>query len=120
MSGTTMSGEFTVDASSLKLRAAMRTAREPIAPMRLATGSLRFAGDPNGAQAWELGLCLQMDEAASPSVGTRIYVPSVAMCPYSGEPRLQFYLLEDASVTPNDAAQLPLDSLTLAGSRCGR
>jgi hypothetical protein len=114
MSGIPAAGEYNVDASSFKLRATMRTGQETLEPMHLATGSLRFAGDPNGAKPWELGLCLQMDDASSPSFGTRIYVPSVAMCPYSGQKRLQFYLLQDTTLSSTDAVKVALESLTLA------
>jgi len=118
MSGMPTTGEYTLDSSTFELRAAMRTDQEPVQPFHLASGSLHFTGTPFGTQAWELGLCLQMDDATSPSFGTRIYVPGVTMPPdtYSWAKRLQFFLLQDASLSAWDAGKLALDSLTLAAT----
>jgi hypothetical protein len=115
MGGTPTTGEYTLPTSSSPyLRAAIRTEQEPVQPEHSGSGSLRFAGNPYGTQAWELGICLQLDDTTSPSVGTRIYVPSVIMAPYSWQKRFQLYLLQDTSLTAYAAGQLPLDSLTLA------
>jgi hypothetical protein len=107
-------GDYEVG-TGFQLRAFVRTSNEP--PQALtnpASGNLHISGGPPAAQAWSFGLCLEVVDASSALLGTRIYVPSVVMDTYQSYKRFQIYLLQDSSVTALNAAKLALDSLVLA------
>ena len=98
-----------------KVRAPVRTSNEPANPAGNTSGNVHVVTGPSVAQAWELGLCLEVDDTSSALLGTKIYVPSVTMVPnYQWNKRFQIYLLQDSSIGTLGAATLAIDSLVLA------
>jgi len=89
------------------------SATSPTFPM---SGAVTTSGGPNGATAWDMGLCLETDSASSPSAGIRLYVPRVTMMPYVLHSRFQIFRLADQSITPTQAQAQSLDSLVLAAT----
>ena len=89
------------------------SATSPTFPM---SGAVTTSGGPNGATAWDMGLCLETDSASSPSAGIRLYVPRVTMMPYVLHSRFQIFRLADQSITPTQAQAQSLDSLALAAT----
>ena len=89
------------------------SATSPTFPM---SGAVTTSGGPNGATAWDMGLCLETDSASSPSAGIRLYVPHVTMMPYTLHSRFQIFLLADQSTTPEQARAQGIDSLVLAAT----
>jgi hypothetical protein len=80
------------------------------------SGAVTTSGGPNGATAWDMGLCLEADSASSPSAGIRLYVPRVTTMPYFLHSRFQIFRLADQSITPTQAQAQGLDSLVLAAT----
>jgi hypothetical protein len=89
------------------------SATSPTFPM---SGAVTTSGGPNGATAWDMGLCLETDSASSPSAGIRLYIPRVTMMPYVLHSRFQIFRLADQSITPTQAQAQSLDSLVLAAT----
>jgi hypothetical protein len=83
-------------------------------PALVMSGTVTTPGLPSGLTARDMGLCLETDNASSPSAGIRLYVPHVTMIPYSLHGRLQIFRLADQSITPTQAQAQSLDSLVLA------
>lgn len=82
----------------------------------MTAGSLRLIGNPPMTSPWAMGVCLQVNDLASPFAGTRVYVPQVAMSTYGDFKRLQIYRLADATLTPSQAASSQLATLALAAT----
>ena len=84
---------------------AISTTSPPV-PM---VGTLTTSGSFYGPTAWDVGLCLETNDAS-----TRVYLPSVTMIPFSMRSRFQIFRLADQSITPTQAQAASLDSLVLA------
>jgi hypothetical protein len=82
----------------------------------MTSGTLRVIGNPPVTSPWAMGVCLQVNDLASPFVGTRVYVPQVTMSTYGDFKRFQIFRLADATITPNQAASLQLATLALAAT----
>lgn len=109
-------GDYQVGTPGASVRAPVRKSNESPQPAAdNASGDVRIGGVPSSIQAGEFGLCLEVDDPSSALQGTRIYVPSVTILPYSEwNKRFQIYLLQDSSIMAPNAAALALDSLVLA------
>jgi hypothetical protein len=116
--GSVPPGQYPVD-PSLSLLASpfrsvvMRKYGETTSKIDL-VGTVTASGIPSGLTARYLGLCLETDNASSPSAGVRLYVPPVTMIPAGLGSRFQIFRLADQSITPTQAQAQSLDSLVLA------
>jgi hypothetical protein len=61
-----------------------------------------------------MGMCLEVTDASSVLLGTKIYVPRVVMGSYESNKRFQLFLLKDSTLRSDGLANQPLDSLVLA------
>ncbi len=108
-------GDYEVVTTSFGVRAPVGTSNEAVyVTTNNTSGNVHVISAPSLTQAGELGLCLEVVAPSSDLLGTRIYVPSVAMDTYLSYKRFQIYLLQDSSITALNAAALALDSLVLA------
>ncbi|MFC1642191.1 hypothetical protein ACFL5O_05805 [Myxococcota bacterium] len=114
--GAEADSTYALAESEWNVRASVRATAEPRDAAHRAGGEVRIMGGRLGSELGQLGLCLQIDEPSSELDQTTIYVPSVPILPNVSGQRLQFYLLEDSSITATEAAQLALDSLALSAS----
>jgi hypothetical protein len=78
------------------------------------TGAARVGESFNRAEPWTLGLCLAVEDPASPLRDTKVYVPSVTVAPSAWASRFRLWLLKDTSLTAVDAEKADLDTLELA------
>jgi hypothetical protein len=77
------------------------------------TGSVSIDGQVFGANAWTLGVCVSVDDPASPLVGTRVYVPGVPVAPSNWASRLRFLPLADAALVSSSLESKDLQTLEL-------
>jgi hypothetical protein len=110
--------EYALTATSVGTRAAVRKSSESFSTIGGATalGSLRVISMDTSAGNWEAGLCLEVTDASSVLFGTKIYVPRVVMGSYESNQRFQLFLLKDSTLSVDDLANQPLDSLVLDNS----
>jgi hypothetical protein len=108
-------GDYEVGTGIFRVRAPVRSSNDSAqAYTNNASGNVHISGDVSMAQAWNFGLCLEVIDASSALLGTRIYVPSVVGDTYQVHKRFAIYLLQDSSITALNAAAVALDSLVLA------
>jgi hypothetical protein len=107
-------GDFTVGPGAYPWRAPVRISGEmPEASANNSSGQVRIISSPAASKAWELGLCLEVVDAASALLGTRIYIPTATVMPSGWNNRLQIYLLQDQTLRSIMLGS-SLDSLVLA------
>lgn len=78
------------------------------------TGAVWVGESFNGSEPWTLGLCLAVEDPASPMQGTKVYVPSVIVAPSLWASRFRLWLLKDSSLTATDADEVDINTLELA------
>jgi hypothetical protein len=110
--------EYEVGGSSIAARAAVRKSGEALASAAgiNSQGSLRVFGTDSTTKTWALGMCLEVVNASSDLLGTRIYVPRVTMGSSESNKRFQLFLLKDSTLRSDGVASRPLDDLVLADS----
>ncbi len=77
------------------------------------TGTVHVLGAPDIDDPWRLRACLRVDDPASPVNGSQIFVDTALVPLHGWGQRLGIWPLEDAAMTLEEAAALPLDSLAL-------
>jgi hypothetical protein len=111
-------GMVAVEGTSGQVRAAMRSllhSDSSGAPIDVAmAGAVWLSDAPFMSQPWTMGLCLSVEDPASPLQGTKVYVPGVTVAAGEWANRLRLWLLRDSSVTAVDADKASLDTLELA------
>jgi hypothetical protein len=79
------------------------------------TGSLTVSGSPDdNNQAWQMGLCVSVDDPSSRWQGLRVYVPGVPVAPSAWANRFRMLRLKDSSLKATDVDQLDVNTLELA------
>jgi hypothetical protein len=109
--------EYEVGGSSYATRAVTRKSGDALAiGGNNSQGSLRVLGADTTAKTWALGMCLEVVDASSSLLGTRIYVPRVTIGSYESNQRFQLFLLKDSTLRSDGVATQRLDDLVLAAS----
>jgi hypothetical protein len=110
--------EYEVGGPSLAARAAVRKSSDALSSVAgvNAQGSLRVLELDATAKTWALGLCLEVVDADSNLLGTKLYVPRVTMGSYESNKRFQLFLLKDSTLRSDGVANQRLDDLVLADS----
>jgi len=118
MGGVLKVGDFDTNAKTFNVRAPVRISTEaPTVALSNTSGRVRILSAPSAVETWELGLCLEVTANESALLGTRIYVPSVAMlASYKSNSRFQIYLLQDQTLRVDSLSATALESLALATS----
>jgi hypothetical protein len=107
-------GNYLVGRSG-SMSATVRTSGEPAQNGYRGMGMVRLSESPLGKRGARVGVCLEVEEAGSALLGTRIYLPDVMLEPDDPwDNRLQLFLLADATLTSHDVATRELSSLVLA------
>jgi len=117
MGGPTSAGTYALDGSPVGAK--LSTSWVPgdaggPAAAKLA-GTVVFGGEMTGQdEPWQIGLCVEVTDPASPYQGLQIYVPNVNVAPMQWRERFSIWLLQDATSTGQDVDGRDVDSLVLA------
>jgi hypothetical protein len=112
-------GEYDLGGStSIRARAVVFKSNDPSSSVSTVNsqGRLRVFGADGSVGLTELGICLEVTEAASVLAGTKLYVPRVIIGSYQSDKRFQIFLLKDSTLRAGAVSSQPLDSLVLADS----
>jgi hypothetical protein len=110
--------EYEVGGSSIAARAAVRRSGDALASAVgiNSQGSLRVLAMDTTTKTWQVGLCLEVVNASSDLLGTKLYVPKVIIGSYESNKRFQLFLLKDSTLRSDGVANQRLDDLVLADS----
>ena len=110
--------EYAVGDGSPAARAAVRKSGDALTSLAgvNSQGSLRVLGSDATTKTWALGMCLEVVNADSNLLGTKLYVPKVTIGFSDSNKRFQLFLLKDSTLRSDGVANQPLDNLVLADS----
>lgn len=86
----------------------------PFSSASAVVGELQVFAVASTSSPGEIGICAQVPSDSESLAGARLYVPRIPLANYDAYKGWQLYLLGDATITPDQAAAMPLESLPLA------
>lgn len=112
--GPDVSGTYEIGTSQWAVRAGLRIPSEDLYTRHSVVGSIEIKGSYTDPAPWQMGLCLEVTDTATDLYGTRVYVPSVNVLGFTLPSPLDFFLLQDSTLTVDKAELVPLETLPLA------
>jgi hypothetical protein len=77
-------------------------------------GTLTVGGAPDKQEAWQMGLCVSVNDPSSRWQGLHVYVPGVSVAPSSWASRFRMWRLKDPALKATDVERVDVNTLELA------